>query len=68
MNEPRDIPGVIAPPPLIALAALLLGVALDWLLPSFILRAVFLFWTRLLRPAIIAIVAPAAMRIAPMWH
>jgi hypothetical protein len=25
MNEPRDIPGVIAPPPLIALATLLFG-------------------------------------------
>ena len=31
MNEARDNPGVIAPPPLIALAALLLGLALDWL-------------------------------------
>jgi protein-S-isoprenylcysteine O-methyltransferase Ste14 len=30
---PADIPGVIAPPPLIALAALLLGVAADWLWP-----------------------------------
>jgi len=28
-----DTPGVIAPPPLIALAAVLLGVAADWLLP-----------------------------------
>ena len=47
MNEARDNPGVIAPPPLIALAALLLGMALDWLLPSFILRGLFGFWTRL---------------------
>ena len=47
MNEARDNPGVIAPPPLIALAALLLGLALDWLLPSFILRGLFGFWTRL---------------------
>jgi len=62
MNEPRDIPGVIAPPPLIALAALLLGVALDWLLPSFILRAVFLLWTRLIIGAIL-IAAGAAMTI-----
>src|SRR5262249_17939776 len=61
-NEPRDIPGVIAPPPLIALAALLLGVALDWLLPSFILRAVFLLWTRLIIGAIL-IAAGAAMTI-----
>jgi protein-S-isoprenylcysteine O-methyltransferase Ste14 len=62
MNEPRNIPGVIAPPPLIALAALLLGLALDWLLPSFILRAVFFFWTRLVIGAIL-IAAGAAMAI-----
>src|SRR5262249_48519879 len=62
MNEPRDIPGVIAPPPLIALAALLLGLALDWLLPSFILRGVFFFWTRLVIGAIL-IAAGAAMAI-----
>ena len=47
MNESRDTPGVIAPPPLIALASLLLGLALDWFLPSFILRGLFGFWTRL---------------------
>jgi protein-S-isoprenylcysteine O-methyltransferase Ste14 len=32
-REGTDTPGVIAPPPLIALAALLLGVAADWLWP-----------------------------------
>jgi protein-S-isoprenylcysteine O-methyltransferase Ste14 len=32
-RPPADTPGVIAPPPLIALAAVLLGVAADWLLP-----------------------------------
>jgi protein-S-isoprenylcysteine O-methyltransferase Ste14 len=48
MNEPPDIPGVITWPPLIALAGLLLGLALDWLLPTFILRGVFDFWTRLM--------------------
>lgn len=47
MNEPRDNPGVIAPPPLIALTALVLGLALDWFLPPFILRGLFGFWTRL---------------------
>ena len=66
MNDPRDIPGVIAPPPLIALAALLLGLALDWLLPSFILRGVFGFWTRLIVGAILiatgAVVAIVAVR------
>lgn len=29
-----DKPGVIAPPPLIALASVLLGLALDWLIPA----------------------------------
>lgn len=42
MTEPRnmatrDTAGVIAPPPLIALAAVLIGVALDWLLPAYVL-------------------------------
>jgi protein-S-isoprenylcysteine O-methyltransferase Ste14 len=32
-RAPADTAGVIAPPPLIALAALLLGVAADWLWP-----------------------------------
>jgi protein-S-isoprenylcysteine O-methyltransferase Ste14 len=32
-RPPADTPRVIAPPPLIALAALLLGVAADWLWP-----------------------------------
>src|SRR5262249_34562955 len=41
MNETRDNPGVIAPPPLIALATLLLGLALDWFSPSVILRGFF---------------------------
>jgi len=47
LSEPRDNPGVIAPPPLIALATVLLGLALDWFLPPFILRGLFGFWTRL---------------------
>jgi hypothetical protein len=47
MNDLRDTPGVIAPPPLIALATLLFGLALDWFLPSFILRGIFGFGTRL---------------------
>jgi len=36
MGEAEDTPGVIAPPPLTALAALLLGFGFDWalLVPS----------------------------------
>lgn len=33
MSGKRDNPGVVAPPPLIALAALVIAAALDWLLP-----------------------------------
>jgi protein-S-isoprenylcysteine O-methyltransferase Ste14 len=36
-DHTRDTPGVIAPPPLIALAAVLIGLALDWLLPAYVL-------------------------------
>jgi hypothetical protein len=48
MIEARDIPGVIAPPPLIALATFMLGLALDWFLPLFMLRETFSFWARLI--------------------
>jgi protein-S-isoprenylcysteine O-methyltransferase Ste14 len=63
MNEARDSPGVIAPPPLIALATLLLGLALDWFLPPFILRGLFGFWPRLVLGGIL-IAAGLAMAIA----
>lgn len=38
MSATPDKPGVIAPPPLIALAALAAGLALDWLWPVNLLR------------------------------
>ncbi len=41
LNETRDTAGVIAPPPLIALAVVLAGVFLDWLLPAYVLRVLF---------------------------
>ena len=37
MADRKDIPGVIAPPPLIALAAVLIGLLLDWLVPVYVL-------------------------------
>lgn len=37
MTEASETAGVIAPPPLIALAAVVLGAALDWLLPAYVL-------------------------------
>jgi protein-S-isoprenylcysteine O-methyltransferase Ste14 len=53
MNEARDIPGVIAPPPLIALTTFLLGLALDWFLPLFMLREIFSFWIRVIIAAVL---------------
>jgi protein-S-isoprenylcysteine O-methyltransferase Ste14 len=47
MAEPRDTAGVIAPPPLVALAAVLIGVALDWLAPAYILALVLPLWLRI---------------------
>jgi len=41
MADHRDNAGVIAPPPLLALAALLLGLGLDWLIPAYLLRVLF---------------------------
>jgi protein-S-isoprenylcysteine O-methyltransferase Ste14 len=43
----RDNPGVIAPPPLIALATCAGGLALDWLVPTFVLRVLLTFPQRL---------------------
>src|SRR5215467_5286221 len=37
MTKNMDTAGVIAPPPLIALGAVLLGIALDWLMPAYVL-------------------------------
>jgi protein-S-isoprenylcysteine O-methyltransferase Ste14 len=47
MNEQKDTAGVIAPPPLIALGAVVLGLALDWLAPAYILTVLLSFETRL---------------------
>lgn len=43
MARTRDNAGVIAPPPLLALAVIALGLGLDWLLPAYLLR-VLLTW------------------------
>src|SRR5450759_4929471 len=37
MSEARDNAGVIAPPPLLALAVVVIGLALDWLAPAYVL-------------------------------
>jgi len=48
VSQPQDTPGVIAPPPLIALAVVVLGLLLDWLLPAYLLGVLLSFGTRLL--------------------
>ncbi len=47
MPANRDNPGVIAPPPLIALAAVVIGLLLDWLLPAYVLMVLLPFGFRL---------------------
>jgi protein-S-isoprenylcysteine O-methyltransferase Ste14 len=37
MTETSETAGVVAPPPLVALAAVILGAVLDWLLPAYVL-------------------------------
>src|SRR5690349_18383172 len=37
MTQKNDTAGVIAPPPLIALGAVLIGITLDWLMPAYVL-------------------------------
>ena len=46
-ETPNDTAGVIAPPPLIALGAVLIGLALDWLAPAYILTVLMSWETRL---------------------
>src|SRR5437016_1545761 len=43
----RDTAGVIAPPPLIALATVLIGLVMDWEVPFFVLGAYFSWPVRL---------------------
>jgi hypothetical protein len=64
MTETRDNAGVIAPPPLIALAAVVLGLALDWLLPAFVLR-VLLSWPERIVIAVVLIAAGLRWRFPP---
>jgi protein-S-isoprenylcysteine O-methyltransferase Ste14 len=47
MIEARDTAGVIAPPPLIGLAAVVLGLALDRLLPAYVLIVLLSFEDRI---------------------
>lgn len=66
MTGTRDNAGVIAPPPLLALAAVVLGLGLDWLLPAYVLTVLLTFWERVVIAVILAgggaVLAIPAMR------
>jgi len=47
MTEPHDIAGVIAPPPLLALAVVVLGLVLDRLAPAYVLTVLLDFDKRI---------------------
>ncbi len=47
MDKPADTAGVIAPPPLMALAAVVVGLLLDWLLPAYVLSVLLTLTSRI---------------------
>jgi hypothetical protein len=53
----QDSARVIAPPPLIGLGALLTGLALDWILPAYLVATVLPLWTRLVLGGVLVVVA-----------
>lgn len=57
----QDSARVIAPPPLIGLAALVVGLALDWLLPANMLTAALTFWTRIITGGLLAVAGVGLM-------
>jgi protein-S-isoprenylcysteine O-methyltransferase Ste14 len=63
MTEARDTAGVIAPPPLLALAAVIIGLALDWLLPAYVLSILLDLTDRIVIGAIL-IAAGAALGVS----
>jgi protein-S-isoprenylcysteine O-methyltransferase Ste14 len=63
MPDHRDTADVIAPPPLIALAAVVFGLALDWLFPAFVLQLLLSFTTRIVA-GIALIAAGTALAVA----
>src|SRR5450756_1250794 len=65
MTDARDNAGVIAPPPLIALAVVVLGLALDWLMPAYLLTVLLTFWERV-AIAVVLFAAGAALAIPAM--
>ena len=65
MTEARKSAGVIAPPPLIALAAVVLGLALDWLMPAYVVSVLLSLTERIIIGAML-IAAGGALAIPAM--
>ena len=65
MTEARDTAGVIAPPPLLALAVVVLGLALDWLMPAYVL-SVLLTLSERIAIAVLLIAAGAGLAVPAM--
>jgi protein-S-isoprenylcysteine O-methyltransferase Ste14 len=65
MTEARNSAGVIAPPPLIALAVVVLGLALDWLLPAYVLTLLLSLTERIVI-GVVLIAAGASLAIPAM--
>ena len=62
MNNMRDNAGVIAPPPLMAMAVVVLGLALDWLLPAYVLTVLLPLTARLV-VGVLLLAASAALAV-----
>jgi protein-S-isoprenylcysteine O-methyltransferase Ste14 len=65
MIEPRDNPGVIAPPPLMAAAVFVVGLLFDWLFPAYVLTVLLSLGARIMI-AIVLIAVAAALVIAAL--
>ena len=53
LTPPDDTARVIAPPPLLALAVVVFGLLLDWLLPAYVLSLVLSLTERIMLPIIL---------------
>ena len=53
MTQAHDTAGVIAPPPLLALAAVVMGLVLDWLLPAYVLSVLLTLSDRIVIGALL---------------
>jgi protein-S-isoprenylcysteine O-methyltransferase Ste14 len=53
INQTKDTAGVIAPPPLIALAVVIIGLLLDWQMPAYLLLLMLSMEVRIVAGAIL---------------